>query len=100
MNVFGSRVIAAKDDDFWFSIEESDLPDNFRHIGLKKEFAYGRAQMDPSGKAASEVVVAYGYKSRRWGVWLGDRSNITNLWPYARISQVGDNLFFFATTDF
>jgi hypothetical protein len=99
VNALGAQVVAANDEDFWLPITKNDLPKVFDHIGLRGEFASGRAQMDPGGKEQAVVLVLYGYKSRRWGIYLGDSEYLTSRWPHARIARVTEDLLFFVSPD-
>ncbi|MBE0545154.1 MAG: hypothetical protein IH623_27770 [Verrucomicrobia bacterium] len=99
MDTFGARVIQEDDDDFWFPIEKEDLSSVFDPVGMRNEYGFGRAQMDTSGKPQADVLIVYGYKSRRWGLYQGERVNLVERWPYARINAIRENLLFFVTPD-
>lgn len=99
MDTFGGRVVQEDDDDFWFPIEKEDLSSVFDPVGMRNEYGFGRAQMDPSGKPHAEVLIVYGYKSRRWGLYQGERANLVERWPNARINAIRENSFFFVTPD-
>lgn len=101
MNVFATQVSTASNADFWIPIQKEMLSPSFDSVGLNSEFAFGRAQLEPSSKIQTEVVIAYGYKSRRWGLWrTDDIEAIKGRWPRARIASVAENLSFFVTADF
>lgn len=84
----------------WFAIEKDDLPDAFDHVGQKQEYAFGQAQMDTSGKPDAQVLIAYGYKNRRWGVYYGNEEYLRQRWPRANFFQPTTNLLYFVTTDY
>lgn len=78
-------------------ISANMLPPHFGKIGRTEEFAYGYAAVE--GEDA-EVLIAYGYKSRRWGIFYGDESSLADRFQGSRRVPLSARLFYFTTTDY
>lgn len=79
-----------------WSLQSQTLPRIFEWVGLRNELSGGVVNRQ---KSPHEVYVAYGYKARRWGVYLGSGDTLRVRWRRAQIVEVQPNLFIFVTED-